>query len=85
MGVFKCAAAIPRRIDYAQTLYEPSIIASACTTVGKSYFALIQDEHGDLFRIILSRNKVQEAYDALRLQQQQQQLMNLQNNLQQSQ
>lgn len=66
-GVFKCSAPLPRRADYPDTLYDPSIISHALTSVPSGYFLLLQDEHGDMFQVSIASGGVQAAKSAFRL------------------
>ncbi|KAG5511453.1 hypothetical protein JKF63_07416 [Porcisia hertigi] len=66
VGVFKCTYAFPRRLDCTEMLYDPSIIQHTLTRFGRRFFLLLQDEHGDLYRVFLEAGDVQRAYEALR-------------------
>lgn len=65
-GVFKCTYPFPRRMDCSELLYDPSIIHHAITCFGHRFFLVLQDEHGDVYRVFLDSGNVQRAYDALR-------------------
>lgn len=69
-GIFKCSCALPRRLDYTDLGYDPSIIHYAITCFGTRFFLVIQDEQGDVFRVFLNTSDVQSAYEALQTQQQ---------------
>lgn len=66
-GVFKCSVPLPRRESFIENSYDPTIIRHAVARVARNYFLLLQDEHGDLFRVLLTTAEVQKAYDALRV------------------
>eukprot|EP00796_Vickermania_ingenoplastis_P008447 gene8447-5925_t len=67
-GVFRCSTAFPRRDDFPETAYDPSIVAHALTSVAGNYFLLVQDEHGDLYRVSISASGVKAAKDAWKTQ-----------------
>ncbi|ESL06168.1 hypothetical protein TRSC58_06162 [Trypanosoma rangeli SC58] len=74
VSLFKAAAPFPRRNDFREQLYDPTIISHAMTCVRNDFFMLLQDDQGDMFRVSLTVMDVQRSYDALRMRQQQQRM-----------
>lgn len=67
-GIFRCATPFPRRVDFQDITYDPSIISHALTVVRKAdYFLLLQDEHGDVYRVSISNVGVSTAKKAFQL------------------
>lgn len=71
-GIFRCSTPFPRRVDFPDIAYDPSIISHAITVVQKeNYFLLLQDEYGDVYRVSISNMGVGAAKNAFRLAKQQ--------------
>lgn len=70
-GIFRCSTPFPRRVDFPDINYDPSIISHALTIVQKvDYFLLLQDEHGDVYRVSISNIGVGATKNAFRLKKQ---------------